>query len=269
MIRKIMRIIPIKLFEDNYSYAVFVEGHNSYALVDPADLAGVKAFISGNPQLSSMNFTHVFTTHKHADHCGNNEQIAAEFPHVKIVGGASDGIPACNYSVQDQDVIVLDNGLRITALHTPCHTRGHILYYFEDYSSNDGTNRAVFTGDTIFIGGCGRFFEGNAEEMHAAMEKAKTLPTDTKVYCGHEYTESNLKWSAKVEHQNQAIQSKLEWAVAQRERGQPTVPSTIGEEMEINVFMRAQLLTGLLGVSDAVAAMARLREMKNSGQTLV
>lgn len=132
--------------------------------------------------------THVFTTHKHLDHSGGNESISKELPHITIIGGESDEIPACNHPVKDQDVLNLENELRITCYHTPCHTRGHILYFFED-----AEDRAVFTGDTIFIGGCGRFFEGTAEQMLAAMEKAKTLPSDTKVYCGHEYTESNLK----------------------------------------------------------------------------
>jgi len=144
-----------------------------------------------------------------------------------------------------------------------------MLYYFTDpEASADETSKAVFTGDTIFIGGCGRFFEGNATEMWTAMQKLKTLPAETLLYCGHEYAIQNLEWGSQVERSNEALQAKLAWARQQISEGKFSVPSSIAEEQAHNVFMRSDLLTGLLGVDDAVAAMNKLREMKNSGQTL-
>jgi len=263
-----MRVVPIKLFDDNYSYAVYTPTSSYLVLVDPADYASVKSAIAANPELASLEVTHVFSTHKHWDHSGNNEEIAKELPQVKIVGGSEDNIPACNTPLTDGQQLELENGLKVTALHTPCHTRGHMLYYFEDSSGND-IDKAVFTGDTIFVGGCGKFFEGDAEQMLAAMEKAKTLPPDTKLFCGHEYTEANFRWATQVDSENIPMKQKYEKVVEMRQQGKPTVPSSVQEEMETNIFMRAPLLTGLLGVGNPVEAMHALREMKNSGKTQV
>jgi hydroxyacylglutathione hydrolase len=111
-----------------------------------------------------------------------------------------------------------------------------VCYYVEDASANE---RAVFTGDTLFIAGCGRFFEGTPEQMHEALNgKLGHLPDDTRVYCGHEYTVTNLKFAASVEPENGAVAKKLQWAQAERDAGRFTVPSTIEEEKTINPFMR-------------------------------
>ena len=146
----------------------------------------------------------------------------------------------------------------ISVLSVPCHTRGHVAYLSEGN---------LFSGDTLFVAGCGRFFEGEASEMDQALNSVfASLPKSTRVFCGHEYTVANLRFAASVEPDNEAVAAKLEWAVAQEEEGVSTVPSTIHEELETNPFMRVRLaeMQTRLGASDAVEAMRILRERKNS-----
>lgn len=261
-----MRIITIPFFADNFAYAVFKQSTQTFALVDPADWPAVSAFTASHPDLH-RSLTHVFSTHKHHDHSGHNDRIAAELPDVKIVGEAE--IPSANTVLSDGAELVLDGGIHVRALHTPCHTRGHMLYYFTDPDAPEGEiSKAVFTGDTVFVGGCGRFFEGNAAEMWEAMRKLQTLPGDTLLYCGHEYAIQNLEWGTQIDRSNVALQAKLDWVRQQISEGKHSVPSTIAEERAHNVFMRSDLLTSELGVTDPVSAMNRLREMKNAGATL-
>lgn len=126
--------------------------------------------------------------------------------------------------------------MKVTCLHTPCHTKGHICYYVE--SENE---TAVFTGDTMFSGGCGHFFEGTPDQMYRALiEIIGTLPDKTKVFVGHEYTVNNLKYAAHVEPNNKKIAEKLSWAQKIRNENKFTVPSTIAEEKLINPFMRVK-----------------------------
>jgi hydroxyacylglutathione hydrolase len=261
-----MHVIAIPFFSDNYAYAVFKPSTQTLVLVDPADWPAVSSFLAAHPDLN-RRLTHVFSTHKHHDHSGHNDQIALAHPDVKIVGEAE--IPAANTILTDGAELVLEGGIEVRALHTPCHTRGHMLYYFHDSEASAGeVSDAVFTGDTVFVGGCGRFFEGNAAEMWEAMQKLQTLPSETKLYCGHEYTVANLEWASQIERSNEALHAKLAWARLQVAEGKPTVPSSIAEEQSTNVFMRAAALASLLGEADAIATMNRLREMKNSGATL-
>jgi hydroxyacylglutathione hydrolase len=261
-----MRIIPIPFFTDNYAYAIYKLSSPTLTLVDPADFSKVSTFLSNSPAFP-RSLAYIFSTHKHADHSGDNAQISRAYPGVQILGGSE--IPAVTTVLTDGAEVELETGLKVRALHTPCHTRGHMMYYFTDLEAPaDEVSRAVFTGDTVFIGGCGKFFEGDAREMWEAMLKLQTLPSDTKLYCGHEYAVSCLEWASQVERTNDALKDKLKWARQQVEEGKPTVPSSIAEEQATNVFMRSAHLAGLLGVEDAVAAMSRLREMKNQGVTL-
>uniref|UniRef100_A0A915N6R3 hydroxyacylglutathione hydrolase n=1 Tax=Meloidogyne javanica TaxID=6303 RepID=A0A915N6R3_MELJA len=154
------------------------------------------------------------------------------------------------------------NGIR--ALKTPCHTSTHICYYITDEAENQ---KCVFTGDTLFIGGCGRFFEGTAEEMNYALnENLGKLPDDTKVYCGHEYTIKNLEFALSIEPNNPNILSKVEWAKNLRKQNGFTVPSTIGEEKAFNPFMRVNnfgIQEKLGTLYDPIATMQKLRDLKN------
>lgn len=145
------------------------------------------------------------------------------------------------------------------------HFQGHICYFVQTPS---GDNKVVFTGDTLFLGGCGRFFEGTAEQMFSALVgKLSKLPDETKVFCGHEYSLQNLKFGNHVEPDNEEIKNKIQWSKAKREAGEPTVPSTIAEEKQINPFMRVnveavQMFAKTSG--DAIQTMTVIRKIKDS-----
>ncbi|PIC47414.1 hypothetical protein B9Z55_006783 [Caenorhabditis nigoni] len=156
---------------------------------------------------------------------------------------------------------------QIRSFSTPCHTSGHICYFVSD-PSNESEPPVLFTGDTLFIAGCGRFFEGTAPQMDTALNKIlKVLPEETLVYPGHEYTVANLKFAAHVEPQNPDVAAKLKWAQEQREKGLFTVPSTIFDEKATNPFMRvveSEEVQKTVETNDPIEGMAKLREMKNN-----
>lgn len=161
----------------------------------------------------------ILTTHHHWDHAGGNEKLVSKFNKSLKVYGGDDRIGALTDKVKQDDVIRLGN-LTIRCLFTPCHTTGHICYYIDSPNGE----RAVFTGDTLFSGGCGRFFEGNASDMHSALiGKLAKLPNETNVYCGHEYTLQNLAFGKHVEPNNQDILKKIEWCKKMRTDNIPTV----------------------------------------------
>lgn len=195
------------------------------------------------------------TQHSHHDHAGGNNEILKSYP-LPIIGGKD-----CDNVTKTPahgETFTIGEGIKVKALHTPCHTQDSICYLFED-----GNDKAVFTGDTLFIGGCGRFFEGTAEEMDTALNKVlAALPDDTKVYPGHEYTKGNVKFGVKVS-QSEPIKKLESFATSNKEtQGK----FTIGDEKKHNVFMRlddpeVQKFTGKTGRVDVMAA---LREAKNN-----
>lgn len=165
--------------------------------------------------------------------------MAKQFEGITVVGSKTESIPACNKQVGEGDEFVIGETLRVRVLSTPCHTRGHIQYLVTRVVEDTHEPAALFTGDTIFIGGCGRFFEGTAAEMLDNMQKVAKLERNTEIYCGHEYTLSNLKFAQeKVEPNNESLRKKIEWAKSQRQQNLPTIPSTLEEELSYNPFMR-------------------------------
>ena len=258
-----MQVIPINLFEDNYCYAIYSHSSTSYALIDPADFQSTINFTTTHADLSTRSLAMVFFTHKHSDHARDSLIFSRTFPEIQIIAGEIEEIPGCNKPVKDNEVIEEEGATRVKCIHAPCHTRGHMLYYF-----SCGAHSVLFTGDTLFIGGCGKFFEGNAQEMWRNFERIREIPGDCLVYCGHEYTVANLEWASRVEVDNQAMKRKLVWARERRGNGLVTVPSTIAEELEINIFIRAALMIQKIGASHEIEALGMLREWKNKGKTL-
>ena len=179
-----------------------------------------------------MNFTTIINTHHHWDHVGGNKELVQEFPQLKVYGHKRDETrtPCITNMVDEGDMVRIGN-LEARFLFIPCHTSGHIAAYFE-------AEKSVFTGDTLFIAGCGRLFEGTASDMHNNMVTLMQLPDDTKIYCGHEYTVTNLNFALSLEPGNVKLQEKLRWAEELRAKNQPTIPGTVGEEKEINPFVR-------------------------------
>ncbi|KAG6490849.1 hypothetical protein ZIOFF_052169 [Zingiber officinale] len=229
-----MKVVHVNCLEDNYAYIIVNESSGEAAAVDPVEPEKVlwEAMQIG----ADLKF--VLTTHHHWDHAGGNEKIKELVPGIKVYGGSKDSVRGCTDALENKDKLALGPDIEIVALHTPCHTKGHISYYVTD----KGENPAVFTGDTLFIAGCGKFFEGTAEQMYQSLcVTLGSLPRPTRVYCGHEYTVKNLQFASTVEPDNQRVLDKLSWAKSQRQLNQPTIPSTLDEEFQTNPFMRVDL----------------------------
>lgn len=236
------------------------------AIVDPVEPDRVLETVASH----AVKLKSVLTTHHHWDHAGGNEKLVEKYvaahngkcDELRVYGG-DDRIGALTHKVKQDDTVQLGE-LTIRCLFTPCHTSGHICYYLESANGE----RAVFTGDTLFQGGCGRFFEGTADQMHAALiGQLSQLPDDTNVYCGHEYTLQNLKFAQHVEPNNADISKRITWAESQRANNIPTVPSTIADEKAINPFMRVNQLPvqeHARNVGNEVATMAAIRKEKDS-----
>ena len=252
-----MKVQIIPALQDNYMYLIIDEASQEAAIVDPVDPEAVAAAVQQN----NVNLTKVLTTHHHWDHAGGNGKLCKKFNNLQVYGG-DDRIEALTNKVKHDDSFNI-GGLKVCCLATPCHTTGHICYYI----AGDQDPPAVFTGDTLFAGGCGRFFEGTAEQMYNALiQILGSLPNETKVYCGHEYTENNLKFGKSVEPGNEAIRQKIEVVRVQCEKHRPTVPSTIGEEKQTNPFMRVheQSVMDYAKQGDPIQTMAFLRRNKDN-----
>jgi len=243
-----MKIIEIPVFADNYAYLIIDKENGVAAAVDPA----VPEKVLEAAEKEGVKITTVLTTHHHWDHSGGNGKIAAAIQDIKVVGGDT-RIEALNHQVGNGDIVQISNNIKVKVFSTPCHTTGHVLYLAED---KDQTDKALFTGDTLFIAGCGRFFEGTAEQMNKALnEVIASLPDETLVYSGHEYTKKNLEFALSIEPDNLVVQNKYQSVCKKRDSGFPTVPSTVGEEKTYNPFMR---------VSEEAMKSALKMEGKNS-----
>lgn len=253
-----VHVVPI--LDDNFSYLIHDKTSGNAALVDPAT---PKPLVALAAELGAT-ITTSLTTHKHWDHAGGNEELAKLLPGLDIVGSAYEEAPAVSITLESGvSHTIRGTDLSVSTLHTPCHTNGHLCF-----TLNVADRQVVFTGDTLFVAGCGKFFEGNASDMHTALNSTLArLPNDTLVFCGHEYTVTNLKFAASVEPNNQQVAEKLEWAKQQVGRGKPTVPTSIADEKGTNPFMRNHLpeLKAALNMSEAddVSVMKELRDRKN------
>ena len=251
-----MQVHVLPALSDNFMYVIVDPQTKEAAVVDPVEPDKVINTV----QELGIQLSTVLTTHHHWDHAGGNQDLVSKVAGLRVIGG-DDRIPALNHQVTDGDTFKVGN-LDIKCLSTPCHTRGHICYYV----TSADTEPAVFTGDTLFIAGCGKFFEGDANQMYTALiDKLSTLPDATRVYCGHEYTLSNLKFAVTVEPGNQHILDKIAWSEEQKQNNKPTVPSTIGTEKLLNPFMRVReaSIHSHTGSTDAIQSMAFLRQEKN------
>ncbi|NP_001396525.1 hydroxyacylglutathione hydrolase, mitochondrial isoform 9 [Mus musculus] len=200
-----MKVELLPALTDNYMYLIIDEDTQEAAIVDPVQPQKVIEAAKKH----RVKLTTVLTTHHHWDHAGGNEKLVKLEPGLKVYGG-DDRIGALTHKVTHLSTLQVGS-LSVKCLSTPCHTSGHICYFVSKPGSSEPS--AVFTGDTLFVAGCGKFYEGTADEMYKALlEVLGRLPPDTKVYCGHEYTVNNLKFARHVEPGNAAIQEKLAWA---------------------------------------------------------
>jgi len=251
-----MKVIPVPVRDDNYAYLLVDTTTNKAAAVDPYDVPKVQAAA----EEAGVQIVANITTHHHYDHSGGNKAFASAFPDAPVYGG-SNQIPALTQLVKDKDEFKVGEGISVRCLATPCHTQDSICYYVT--SSSSPHSGGVFTGDTLFVAGCGRFFEGTGEEMHRALTYLGTLPDQTVVYNGHEYTPGNLAFAKSVDGDNAALK-RLSQIV--EENKIVTCLTTIGDEKEWNPFMRLQSapVQSATGKSGDSAIMDELRNMKNN-----
>ena len=239
-----LEIIRIPVLSDNYVWLVHEALSGETMVVDPAVAAPVLA----EADVRGWKITQIWNTHWHPDHTGGNADIKAATGCV-ITGPAaeSERIPTLDVLVKEGDTVMLGN-VAAQVLDVPAHTAGHIAFHFAE-------DQAAFVGDTLFAMGCGRLFEGTADQMFGNMRKLEALGDDTRVYCAHEYTLSNGRFALTVEPDNQALVERMAQVNAMRERGEPTVPTSIALERATNPFMRAA----------SVAELAERRLAKDQG----
>jgi hydroxyacylglutathione hydrolase len=247
-----MKIERIALLADNYGFLLWEDGDHECAVVDPSDAGPVAARIDE----LGLELRWVLATHHHWDHTAGIEELATEG--VEVIASEVDQgrVPAVTRAVADGEAIEVA-GSGATCLLVPGHTRGAVAYDFGGY---------LFTGDTLFLAGCGRLFEGTPAEMYASLSRLAALPDSTRVYCGHEYTEKNLSFAAAVEPENDEVRVRLEAVRAARGRGDATVPGLLGEEKRTNPFLRCAepALRRLACSDDPVQVFADLRRRRDS-----
>lgn len=222
-----LTIIQIPVLTDNYIYLIHEPMSDETAVVDPALAQPVVDILDKN----GWRLTCILNTHHHWDHVGGNLELKQKTG-CKIIAPRSDRdrIPGIDTGVGEDDVITL-GACSARVISTPGHTSGHIVYYFAD-------DNTLFCGDTLFAMGCGRLFEGTAEQMWNSLQKLKALPPSTRIYCTHEYTQTNGRFALSVEPSNRQLQQRMEIVNQLRENHLPTVPSTIEQELATNPFFR-------------------------------
>jgi hydroxyacylglutathione hydrolase len=255
-----LHVLAVPAFNDNYLWLIH-DGARA-AVVDPGDAAPILAALHAH----GLSLTAILLTHHHGDHIGGVPALLERFD-VPVFGPRHDGIAAVTHPLGEGDVVTVPGlDLTLSVLDVPGHTKGHIAYH------RAGATPWLFCGDTLFAGGCGRLFEGTPAQMAASLDKLAALPAATKVFCAHEYTLSNLRFACAVEPGNAALRERMDVESAKRERGVPTVPSTIALERATNPFLRYREppIAALLAAQDKVAAdapplavFAALREWKN------
>ena len=253
-----MHLTPLPAFNDNY---LWLWHHNSHAVVvDPGDGEVVMQALSR----LQLHLDAILVTHHHADHTGG-VNVLREATQAVVYGPAGENIPGPYEALAGGDTFDWQ-GQRIEVIDVPGHTAGHIAYF----APGEGDAPLLFCGDTLFSGGCGRLFEGTAAQMLGSLDRLAALPGPTRVCCAHEYTLSNLRFALAVEPHNPDLLAYHDSCQQWRANGQPTLPSTLTQELAINPFMRSRQTSVVKAVQqrspsagDKVAVFAQLREWKN------
>ena len=252
-----LEIKTLPVLSDNYIYLIHDPVSLETAVVDPALAQPVLDVL----QAKSWQLTYILNTHHHADHVGGNVHIK-QLTNCKVIAAQADWdrIPGIDQGVKEGDVITLGQH-KANVIATPGHTRAHIVYHFAE-------DKLLFCGDTLFVMGCGRLYEGTAEQLWHSLQKLKVLPAETKVYCTQEYTQSNGRFALTVEPENQQLQQKMIEVNRLRSSNLPTVPTTIAEEQTTNPFFREDsiALQKNIGMDNKtpVEIFAQTRRLKDS-----
>jgi hydroxyacylglutathione hydrolase len=238
-----MKIQIIPCLQDNYSYLIIDEKNSNACVVDPSEADPIIEYLEKN----KIKLKFILNTHHHYDHVGGNQKLKEKYG-ASVVGykGDKERIPQIDILLEDQETWLYEN-FEAKIIYIPGHTLGHICFYFYKEQS-------VFTGDTLFSLGCGRIFEGTYSQMFDSLMRLKELPKNTKVYCGHEYTKKNSDFCVAHDVNNQRLKAKIQDIDVKLKNGLPTVPSTIKDELECNIFLR----------SNNVETFSKLRDLKDN-----
>ena len=238
-----IKIEIIPCLQDNYSYLIIDKDKNDACVVDPSEAKPIINFI----EKENINLKYILNTHHHFDHIGGNKELKQKYNSI-VVGYKHDSkrIPEISVLVEDNQIWKEDN-FEAKIIHIPGHTSGHIgLYFFNE--------KIIFTGDTLFSLGCGKIFEGTYEQMFESLSKIRNMPEDNKIYCGHEYTLQNSNFCIKHDPQNLNLQNKISKIKEKLSNNIPTIPSTLKDEKECNIFLRAK----------NVNSFSKLRDLKDN-----
>jgi len=221
-----LEIVAVPAFADNYIWLIHDEASGETAVVDPGDAAPALAEVKRR----GWRGTQVWNTHHHWDHSGGNLAMK-EATGCSVSGPAAENIPGRDVALAEGSALRV-GGHTGRVIEIPGHTLGHIALVFDE-------DRIAFVGDTLFAMGCGRLFEGTAEQMYQSLQRLAELPTDTALYCGHEYTLANARFAVHAEPQNEAVVTRLDEVNATRQAGKITLPTTVAQERATNPFVRA------------------------------
>jgi hydroxyacylglutathione hydrolase len=238
-----MKVQIIPCLRDNYSYLIVDEENNTACVIDPSEADPIIEYLENN----KIKLKFILNTHHHHDHVGGNQKLKEKYG-ASVLGykGDQKRIPQIDILLNDQETWMYKN-FEAKIIYIPGHTLGHICFYFYKEQS-------VFTGDTLFSLGCGRVFEGTYSQMFDSLMKLKELPQNTKVYCGHEYTKKNSDFCEAHDLNNQNLKAKIQDIDAKLKAGLPTIPSTIKDELECNIFLR----------SNNIETFSKLRDLKDN-----
>ena len=234
-----MKIKIIKCLTDNYSYIIFDEKTLNCAVIDPSEPSPIIEELENN----NLVLKYILNTHHHYDHVGGNKELKKKY-NSKVVGfkDDKDRIPEIDILVENNE-IWSENNFEAKVYHIPGHTTGHIAFHFFK-------EKKIFTGDTLFSLGCGRIFEGTYEQMFNSLNKIKELPKDTEIYCGHEYTLQNASFCLANDQANLRLKEKITKIKKQLENNLPSIPTTLADEIECNIFLKAKDLKSFSKLRD-------------------
>ncbi len=251
-----MRITGISLLDDNYAWILRPEDGSACAVVDPSECEPIRNYLLGE----GLALGWILATHHHQDHVGGIPDLADVTGRPRVLCSRADGerLPDVNKFVANGEEMMVA-GSKLTVMLVPGHTNGSVAWHFPDI-------KAVFTGDTLFTGGCGRLFEASAEKMYDSLLRLRALPEETRIYCGHEYTTKNLKFALEVEPNNTKARERLGNEELRRAQEEPTVPARLGLEKLTNPFLRADdpSLMDRLGTKSPLETFKTLRKMRDA-----
>ena len=249
-----INILPC--LQDNYCFVIYDIETNTVAVVDPSEFEPINKFI----EKKFNKIDYILNTHHHFDHTGGNLVLKKKYS-AKIIGSKKDEkrIPGIDIKLSDNENFKLGN-INFKIFFIPGHTSGHICFYAKN-------EKVIFTGDTLFSLGCGKVFEGTYLEMFRSLNLIKQLPTDTQIYCGHEYTQNNLNFCVKYDIDNNNLKMKKKWIAAKINQKLPTIPITVKEELNTNIFLRCDnyVVKKSLGMENSteLEVFKKLRDLKD------